>query len=154
MGKNITFGDEQFLGQTDKGEFTQGTVFVVMPFAKEFGFDDVFSAIFDECKKLRLKASRVDKEVGSGFVLRRIFQSIEDSEFIIVDLTNERPNVYYELGYAHGVGNGENDVLIIAKQGTELHFDIAPLSVKFYSSTEDLRRIVRDNLKEMIRLTR
>ncbi|MDR3121764.1 MAG: nucleotide-binding protein [Clostridiales bacterium] len=152
MGKEITFYGEQFQGLSDHGEFTQGRVFLIMPFAEEF--NDTFSAIVDECQKLRLDASRVDVGTGSGLILRKIFKEIEDSEFIIVDLTDERPNVYYELGYAHGVGNGENDILLVAKQGVRLHFDIAPLSVKFYSSTEDLRKIVHFNLKEMIRLTR
>jgi hypothetical protein len=154
MSKNITFGDEQFLGETDRGSFEQGTVFSIMPFSSERGFDDVYKAIADECKKLRLRASRVDKQSGSGIILRRIYKAIEDAEFIIVDLTDERPNVYYELGYAHAVGNGENDILIVAKEGTHLHFDISPLNVNFYKSTEDLREIVRVNLKEMIRLTR
>ena len=41
-----------------------------------------------------------------------------------------------------------------AKEGTKLHFDIAPLAVHFYSSTEHLRRIVNEQLKKMIKLTR
>ena len=76
---------------------------------------------------------------------------IERAEFIICDLTNERPNVYYELGYAHGVGNEGADILLIAKEGTTLHFDIGPLRVQYYSSTEHLRTIISANLKQMIR---
>ncbi len=29
---------------------------------------------------------------------------IGDANFVIVDLSLERPNVYYELGYARGLG--------------------------------------------------
>lgn len=152
MGRNTSFGDEQFYGITDEPEFEKDLVFVIMPFSNLF--DDVYSAIKDECKKLHLKSIRVDETTGSGIVLRKIFNLIERAEFLIVDLTDERPNVYYELGYAHGVGNEENDILIIAKSGTKLHFDIAPLSVQFYSSTENLRSIVNNHLKRMIKLTR
>lgn len=46
------------------------------------------------------------------------------------------------------------DILLVAKEGTKLHFDIAPLAVHFYSSTEHLRRIVNEQLKKMIKYTR
>ena len=70
-----------------------------------------------------MNAVRVDENVGSGLVVGEITKLIEDAEFIICDLSLERPNVYYELGYAHGVGNEANDILLIAKEGTNLHFD-------------------------------
>ena len=72
----------------------------------------------------------------------------------ICDLTGERPNVYYELGYAHGVGNESSDILLIAKEGTNIHFDIASFRVNFYRSTEHLRTILNVNLKRMIEETR
>jgi hypothetical protein len=100
------------------------------------------------------KARRVDENIGSGFVIREVAGLIERAEFIVCDLTNERPNVYYELGYAHGVGNEAMDILLIAKEGTALHFDIAPLRVQYYSSTEHLRAIVSSGLKAMITATR
>jgi hypothetical protein len=157
MGKQHTFIDEQFNSDDydpdDEGDFEEGLVFVIMPF-KGQEMNDVYSAIKDECRKLKLKAKRVDENVGSGFVIREITDLIERAEFIICDLSQERPNVYYELGYAHGVGNGSSDILLIAKEGTSLHFDIAPLRVLFYSSTEHLRSIVSSNLKQMIKLTR
>jgi hypothetical protein len=97
---------------------------------------------------------RADDSVGSGIILGQITRLIEDAEFLIVELTQERPNVYYELGYAHGVGNVSADILLIAKAGTVLHFDIAPLRVRFYASTAELSEIVRRSLQEMIRTTR
>ncbi|MFM8309123.1 MAG: hypothetical protein ACKN87_19310, partial [Microcystis aeruginosa] len=97
---------------------------------------------------------RVDENSGSGLIIREITDLIERSEFIVCDLTNERPNVYYELGYAHGVGNEAMDILLIAKEGAVLHFDIAPLRVQYYSSSEHLRSIISSNLKAMIKATR
>lgn len=118
------------------------------------GMEETYSAIKDECAKLKLNAARVDENVGSGFVIREIKELIEKAEFIVFDLTLERPNVYYELGYAHGVGNEGQDILLIAQEGTKIHFDIAPLRIMFYRSTEHLRGILRTNLSEMIRITR
>lgn len=157
MGRSHTFMDREFgrynYDPNDEGDFEQGLVFVIMQFRGQ-EMTDVYSAIKDECNKLELRAKRVDENVGSGFVIREITDLIERSEFIICDLTNERPNVYYELGYAHGVGNEGNDILLIAKEGTVLHFDIAPLRVQYYSSTEHLREIIYSNLKKMIEVTR
>src|SRR5215210_9601270 len=150
MGRKHTFMDSEFGGDdydpNDEGDFERGLVFVIMPF-KGQDMNDTYAAVKDECKKLRLHAKRVDENVGSGFVIREITDLIERAEFIVCDLTNERPNVYYELGYAHGVGNEGADILLIAREGTSLHFDIAPLRVQYYSSTENLRTIVSSSLK-------
>jgi len=157
MGRKSTFFDQQFRGDDwdpdDPGDFEHGLVFVAMSFTGQ-EMNDVYSAIKDECKKLDLRPVRVDENVGSGFVIQEIKDFIEKAEFIIFDLTKERPNVYYELGYAHGVGNEAQDILLLAKEETTLHFDIAPLRVQFYRSTEHLRSIVNTNLKEMIRVAR
>jgi hypothetical protein len=118
------------------------------------GIDDAFIAIKDTCKALKLRAQRVDENVSSGFVILEIIDLIERAEFIVFDLTHERPNVYYELGYAHGVGNSPANILLVAKAGTAPHFDIAGLRIKFYSSTEALREIVRHSLAAMIKSTR
>jgi hypothetical protein len=157
MGRDSTFYDQQFRGkdwdEDDPGDFEKDLVFVAMSFTGQ-EMDDVYCAIKDECKKLRLNPLRVDEKIGSGFVIQEIKDSIEMAEFVIFDLSKERPNVYYELGYAHGVGNEAEDILLLAKEGSEIHFDIAPLRIQFYSSTEHLRKIVNKNLKEMIRVTR
>jgi len=136
----------------DQGTFEKDLVFVAMSFYQDM--QEVYSTIKDECSKLGLRATRVDENVGSGFIIREITNLIERAEFIVFDLTHERPNVYYELGYAHGVGNEPLDILLVAKEGTNIHFDIAPLRVQFYMTTAHLRSIVASSLKEMIQRTR
>ena len=157
MGRKHTYMDEEFrrsdFDPDDDGTFIKNLVFVAMSFSGQ-EMDDSYKAIKDECSKLGLKAKRVDENVGSGFILREITELIEDAEFIIFDLTKERPNVYYELGYAHGVGNEPLDILLVAKENTTIHFDISPMRIHFYKSTEHLRDILRNNLTEMIRKTR
>lgn len=152
MSGENSFADSQFYRMTSDSSFETGLVFVIMSFDEKS--NDVYTAIKDECRKIRLKAVRVDEVAGSGLILKNIMNLIERAEFLIVDLTDEKPNVYYEFGYAHGVGNEGCDILLVAKEGTKLHFDIAPLAVRFYSSTEHLRRIVSEQLKEMIKMTR
>jgi hypothetical protein len=124
-----------------------------MPFKEEM--TEVYETISGACSSLSLRATRVDdRYAGSGFIIREITQLIERAEFLIFDLSLERPNVYYELGYAHGVGNEAAEILLIAREGTSVHFDSAPLRVRFYRSMEHLRGIVENGLREMIRIAR
>jgi len=136
-----------------KDSFVKDLVYVGMSFQGEGG-EEVFKAIKDSCKAIRLNAKRVDDNSGSGFVILEIVDLIEKAEFIIFDLTYERPNVYYELGYTHGVGNSPSNILLLAKDGTNLHFDITPLRVRFYKSTKDLKKIIKKNLIEMMKESR
>ncbi|MDD2815854.1 MAG: hypothetical protein PHP00_08960 [Thiotrichaceae bacterium] len=157
MGRKHTFMDREFgrdaYDSKDEGTFEEGLVFLITPIQGN-NMAEVHSAIEDECKKLQLNAVRVDENVGSGLVIREITDLIERAEFIICDLTSERPNVYYELGYAHGIGNEAMEILLIAREGTTLHFDIAPFRVQYYSSTEHLRTIINKNLVAMIKKSR
>lgn len=156
MGRRYSYMDEAFgrasYDPDDEGDFRPGLVCVIMAFSLDM--DPVYQVIREVCAGLGLRAHRADEGAGSGIILREIVASIEHAEFLIVDLTHERPNVYYELGYAHGVGNLGSDLLLLAKAGTNLHFDIAPLRVRYYASLDDLRQVVHRNMQEMIRATR
>jgi hypothetical protein len=154
MGRNHTFMDSEFgrdsRDSLDDGEFIRGLVSVSMPF-KGDKWDEVYKIIRIECEHLGLRAQRVDEYVASGVVLRDIAKLIEDSEFLIFDLSGERQNVYYELGYAHGIGSEAKEILLIAEEDTKLHYDVAGLRVHFYSSIENLKSILNKGLQDMIR---
>jgi hypothetical protein len=137
----------------NRGTFTPNLVGVAMPF-KGDEWDGIYSVIKDECKKAGLRSQRVDEYVRSGVVIRDIAELIENAEFLIFDLSRERQNVYYELGYAHGVGNEAGDILLIAQEGTQLHYDIAGLRVHFYESLDRLRQLLARTLSEMVRASR
>jgi uncharacterized protein YeaC (DUF1315 family) len=121
------------------------TVFLIMAFE---GTDSAYATIKEECHKRKLNAMRADEDAGSDLVILKILRHIEAAQFIICDLTNGRPNVYYELGYAHGTGNWPDTILLVAEKGTTLHFDLAAFQVKEYGSTEELRSIVSKALIE------
>jgi hypothetical protein len=157
MGRNHTFMDREFgrsrFDPDDEGDYERDLVFVGMPFKDEM--DEVYATIREVCASLSLRAARVDDSyAGSGFIIREITELIEQAEFLIFDLSFERPNVYYELGYSHGVGNEAAEILLIAREGTNVHFDSTPLRVRFYKTTEHLRGIIETSLREMMRRTR
>ena len=61
----------------------------------------------------------------------------------IADLTGERPNCRYEVGYAHALGK---PVLITAKRGTPRHFDIAAYRWNYRDRLADLQPLVESGI--------
>ena len=55
------------------------------------------------CEKFGLTAIRVDDIYKSGLIINDIARSIEEASVIIADVTIDNPNVFYEVGYAHGI---------------------------------------------------
>lgn len=78
-----------------------GHVFVVMGFHKEL--DVIYEeAILPAIKHFGLEPFRVDKEEFNETITQEILEKLRSCNFVVADLTYERPNCYYELGYAVG----------------------------------------------------
>jgi hypothetical protein len=76
-------------------------VFVAMPFQEEF--EDVYQfGIYAAVRRCGYVCEKVDESVFAGSIVERITEGIRDSEFIIADLTYEKPNV---LGSRICLGN-------------------------------------------------
>lgn len=76
---------------------------------------------------------KIDENPSNNLVIEEIKKSINKSQFIIADLTEERPNCYFEAGYADAIGKR---IIFMAKKGTKLHFDIAGRQVIFWEDLE------------------
>lgn len=50
----------------------------------------------------------------------RIYNQISKSDIIIADMTNRNANVFYEVGYAHGIGK---NVILLTKNPEDIPFD-------------------------------
>jgi hypothetical protein len=78
-------------------------VFVVMSFTD--AMDEVYElAIRPACRLAGAGCVRVDQEIHAGNVLALTYDRIRMATLVVAELTEPRPNVYYEAGYAHGVG--------------------------------------------------
>lgn len=153
MGRDETWRESAYElsgDENDYGEYIESLVFIGMAFDVSSDISDTFQAISRACIKLNLKPLRVDNIQDSGPIPVQILKAIEDAEFLIFDLTVERPNVYYELGYAHGAGNRSEEIILLAKKGTNIHFDIAHLRIIEYESAIDLENKLFPRLKYMI----
>ncbi len=118
-------------------------VFVAMPFAEEF--QNVYEyGIYPAVRNCNMICERVDETHFTGDVLNRIRGGIETSNLVIADLTEGRPNVYLEVGYAWGRGI---PVIFVAKKGEKLHFDVSTHRCIFYGSynkfAEELENLIK-----------
>lgn len=95
----------------------------------------------------KLECVRVDEISHTEKVDQMILDKISESILIVADLTNNRPNCYYEVGYAHSLGK---KVIIVAKEGAERHFDISTYKWTMYRDYQDLKKKLEKEIKEAI----
>ena len=90
-----------------------------------------------------LDPKRVDRHNQGGLLKSEIVSFIENSEIIVADLTNERPNCYLEIGYAMGVDKYHALVLTAREDhnpdspnyqqgGPKIHFDLSGYDILFW----------------------
>ena len=71
----------------------------------------------------------------------KIKDEIKNSQFIIADLTDERPSCYFEAGFAEGLKKhiiyvASKDSVINPKQSNKIHFDIHRNVIHFVNLEE------------------
>jgi len=106
--------------------------------------EDILDAIKEGAHRCGIQAERIDEDQTNERITDRILKAIDNAEYIIVDLTNSRPNVFYEAGYAQGIGKTP---VYIAKLGTRLEFDLKDYPIIFFKNMKQLK----DNLESRLR---
>jgi hypothetical protein len=120
------------------------SVFVAMPFAEDF--EDIYQfGIYAPVRRLGYVCEKVDESAFTGNIVERITEGIKNADFVIADLSLERPNVYLEIGFAWGL---KKPVILVAREGQRLHFDVSHHKCLFYRTigklSESLERMIRD----------
>src|SRR5262249_4143959 len=118
-------------------------VFVAMPFQEEF--EDVYQfGIYAAVRSCGYVCEKVDESIFAGNIVDRITEGIRDAEFVIADVTLEKPNVYLEVGFAWGLNR---PVILVAREGQRLHFDLSHHKCIFYRTigklAEELEKTIR-----------
>ena len=85
--------------------------------------DPAYDAVAAAARAVGLRAERVKDVKGDYRIAEKILAMIRRARLIVADLTDERPNVYFEekLGYARGLGK---TIVTVLRSGTTPHFDV------------------------------
>jgi len=120
--------------------------FIACAFGKD-DVDDIYEkGILKVLKKLDIKPLRVDKVDFLGKIDTKIIELIRKSDFCIADLTYARPSVYFESGFAEGIGKKviytANATHFHAKHDDEygnfkIHFDLLTQNIIGWQSSSD-----------------
>lgn len=99
---------------------TKPFVFTLMPF--DTSFEDIYKfGIKDTSTKLGAYCERVDEQVYEGTILDRIINQISSADVIVADMTGKNPNVFFEVGYAKGIGK---KIIFLTQSADDIPFDL------------------------------
>ncbi|MCR4320346.1 MAG: hypothetical protein NUV74_08460 [Candidatus Brocadiaceae bacterium] len=96
-----------------------GGGFVLMP------FKDSLRAVFDDhivkvCNELGITVTRADQIFSAEPLMEDVRDAVLTARYIVADLTDSNPNVFYELGICHALGKK----VILVTQSAEVPFDV------------------------------
>ena len=133
--------------QFDKVMVQKNKCFMIMPFDEKFNC--VYATIKETAEKNQVICIRADEMNGSQPIVNKIIKGILESQYIIVDITDAKPNVFYELGIAHSFRDARN-ILIIKQRDTQYPFDISHLPYQEYDPNNifRLKTIISTFIKE------
>lgn len=97
--------------------------------------DSVAGAVKAAASSVGLTAKRVKDVPGDYRITDQILNMIGEARLVVADLTHERPNVYFELGYARGLGKR---VVTTLRDTAAAHFDVKDWTYIKYSDSRPL----------------
>ena len=123
-------------------------VFIAMSFddSMEVARKNIVKAVEDS----GYKAMLIDVKEHNNQIVPEIYREIEESAFVIADLTGQRGGVYYEAGYAVAK---DKPLILSCKKSTEEkpHFDVAQINTIFWEDEGDLYSRLTKRIKATIK---
>ena len=128
--------------------------FVIMPFSKTAEkhtknywtehFNSYLKPLIEENSAFEAQRSKPLR----GDLLREIITALVTSQVVVADLTDQNPNVYWELGVRQSFRHG---TVTIAEVGTKRPFDVSTKAILYYYPKDHLKDVgFRDRFKEAI----
>jgi hypothetical protein len=116
---------------------TKRQVFIIMKFGDKV-LDSAYEGVIKPTvRKFKYSPLRIDEVQDGGRITDQMIEEIARSEIVLTDLTGERPNCYYEAGFAHAIGK---EMIFTIKRGATIHFDLAAYRFIEWETEDELRR--------------
>ena len=118
-----------------------------MPFKPEF--DDLYElGIKPACVAAGAECARVDEQIFNEEVLARTYRQIERADLVLGEMSDQNPNVYFEVGYAKGQ---RKNVLLVTRDADGLPFDLRGYRHLVYGGKiAQLRADVEENVRALL----
>ncbi len=118
--------------------------FVVMQFTDEY--NSLYAEVIrPTCEEFGYRVTRADDFYTSGLIIDDITRSIRECTIVIADVTPNNPNVFYEVGFAHGIK--KPTILLSDRKREKLPFDLSGFRTLFYDNTIGGKRAVEERLR-------
>jgi nucleoside 2-deoxyribosyltransferase len=134
-------GWERFY-ELEKGMVDRRIAFMAMPFNDD-RLDRVYKEWFKPaCKAVGFELRRVDEKPEAGIINNKMLVDIRKSRFVIAELTDENRGVYWEAGFAEGLGRpviytcDKKYEEKIKETGKAIHFDINHHQIVFWTDDD------------------
>jgi hypothetical protein len=114
-------------------------VFVIIAFSPDM--EPIYEGIKAAGEYHGLRVERVKDVKGDYRITTKTIEMIGRARLVVADLTHERPNCYFELGYARGLSK---IVITTARDGTQVHFDVRDWTCTYYNDSRVLERHLRE----------
>ena len=126
-----------------------GSIFVSMPMNKEKYdcVDDIRCGTETAIIATKNQPYYLDLDAHNGNIYEKMFEEIQSCKFLIADFTYQNAGVYYETGYAKGIGK---TVIHICRSDefSNLHFDVKQIQFVFWNNMEDLSQKLEKQIRE------
>lgn len=122
--------------------------YVIMPVGSDINFEVKRSII----KKVAIGQDvdphfPYDRANYERFDLERTLSILRDAEFVLADLSFERPSSYFEVGLAQALGK---EVYLMAEQGTDIHQANGRDLTRFYSDLQSYENAISAIVKDAL----
>ena len=125
-----------------------GRCFIAMSYHRSM--DEAYSSgIKPAVHDCGLEPIRIDQVPHNNKICDKIIAEIKQSQFVVADVTMQRQGVYFEAGFAMGLGR---PVIWLCKEDDKknMHFDTRQYNRIIWQSPEDLREKLADRIRATI----
>lgn len=146
FSRHLSMVVEPIFGLPDK--IDQLDVFVLMPFKEDMRpvYED---HIKPTCAELKLSVRRADDFFTAHSVVRDVWAAIASARLIVADCTDRNPNVFYEIGLAHAIGQ---PTVLLTQHAEDVPFDLRHLRYISYQLTPRGMKEFEATFKQTVRM--